>query len=97
VNDFKRIAVWVENVGGIVAWIIFHAGARRDVIPGASSYRRLIKGIDLFVVFRSESPVNCGRIRLPLLQPEKGFLTIPKPPEIGVAVFTFERKEESNI
>jgi len=57
-NNLERITVRIEDICGVVAGVVFHPRARRNVILGASSDSRLVEFIDFGIVLSHESPMN---------------------------------------
>ena len=55
VNHFKRIAIWIKHVRGVIAGIIFQTSTRRDIVLCARSNRSLVEGVYRFIVFCDEA------------------------------------------
>ena len=58
VNHFKRVAIWIKHVRGVIAGIIFQTNTRRDIVLCAGSNCSLVEGVYRFIVFCAEAPVD---------------------------------------
>ena len=96
-NNLERIPVRIEDICGVVAGVVLHPRARRNVNLRASGNCRLVELIDLGMVLSHESPMNRPRIRLTLFEPEECSLSISKSPQIGMAVLPFLGHEEFDV
>src|SRR5712692_1891419 len=63
-NNLERIPVRIEDICGVVAGVVLHPRARRNVNLRASGNCRLVELIDFGIVLSHESPMNRPRIRL---------------------------------
>ena len=96
-NNLERIPVRIEDICGVVAGVVFHPRAGRNVILRARGDGRLVELIDFGIVLSHESPMNRPRIRLTLFEPEECSLSIAKSPQIGMAVLPFVGHEELDV
>src|SRR5260370_17919480 len=93
-NNLERIPVRIEDICGVVAGVVFHPRAGRNVILRARGDGRLVELIDFGIVLSHESPMKHPRITLALFEPEKCSLSIAKSPQSGMAVRPFVGRAE---
>jgi hypothetical protein len=58
VNHFKRVAIWIEHVRGVITRIIFQTSTRRNIVLCARRNGSLVEGVHRFIVFCVEAPVD---------------------------------------
>jgi hypothetical protein len=88
VNDFEIVAIRIEHPRGIVARIVLESSPRWLLALASRVYSGLVERVDLGVVLRFKSDVDCWGMGFPLLEPEESPLAIAKSLQVGMPVMT---------
>jgi hypothetical protein len=71
VDHFDTVAFRIEDVSGVVSWVVVKAGARLAIGCGRRSNGGRIEGIDLRLIPGDDTDLDCPRIGVALPQPEE--------------------------
>jgi hypothetical protein len=88
VDRFETVAIWIEDVRGVIAGIVVEARAGSAIVSRAGGHRSFVERVYLGLALGDKADMSSPRIRIALPEPEENATVSSKALEVGMSFGT---------